>query len=667
MSSYGTSLPDSEQLIHARCSSHLALLPQLASFLSQLSQTQRDASQKLSAQVGQFRRALASSAPERTGGGGLEQTATLELALGRVFEQLDLQVREMEVVADRVGREVSMEADKVGARLDAVRKKHHTHYTKLLAVRDAAYHQRDKSRSAYYSACEALESARQKKQGAKEGRDAEKAQRGYDERYVEMEIAKDQYLLDLDTANTAKSALYDEHLPALSDAYQVLEASSVRQLTALLDRMVAVHRESGERVLASVAAAAEAVATVQVEQDQAAFVQRYEPTVLGAFEKPPDLVFEESPVWHDTNAFSTTPPCITYLQNVKMKSEARVGEMAPEIEAKRKEAASLENLRASYEAQPGLGDTVGVVENLFTTSHALSLLEITTSLHSAEVALIDSTLGDSASTGLRPHEFKEKSFVTPSTCAVCDGSVWGKGLQCKKCSMAVHAKCELKVPAGCGARPGAGIVRAKSKKTGAGGTTSPQAMSPTPSSAGSFSSLSTTSTSLPPPRRTVPPSSLAGDALPPMPSTSRPSPSGGGGGGTPAVLLYDYEAQSEGELSVSEGDPVLVLVPEDASGWVKVRRDADGREGLVPGSYLQISEEGGAAGAGGAGLGARGGGGRRVVALYDYAPQAADELALREGEEAELTATGMGAGDGWAEITKNGQTGIVPSSYIQLI
>jgi len=33
---------------------------------------------------------------------------------------------------------------------------------------------------------------------------------------------------------------------------------------------------------------------------------------------------------------------------------------------------------------------------------------------------------------------------------------------------------------------------------------------------------------------------------------------------------------------------VSVLEPEDSSGWTKVRTN-DGREGLVPGSYLQTS------------------------------------------------------------------------------
>lgn len=35
--------------------------------------------------------------------------------------------------------------------------------------------------------------------------------------------------------------------------------------------------------------------------------------------------------------------------------------------------------------------------------------------------------------------------MTPAVCVVCEGSIWGKGLSCKTCGIAAHAKCELKV------------------------------------------------------------------------------------------------------------------------------------------------------------------------------------------------------------------------------
>ncbi|GAA5997496.1 Bzz1p [Rhodotorula paludigena] len=665
MATYGEGLPDSIPLVSTRTSSQLALVPALSSFLAGLAHIHRKASTDASAHIGSFRLHIARSAAERGG-----EQASLERALAGVLEQCDLQVRETGVYADKLAREVAARMDEVGQRLDAVRKKHHSFYGKLMSQRDKAYEQRDRSRAAYFSACDALESARQRKAGAKEGRDSEKATRAYDAAHVDMLLAKDQYLLDVDAANEVKRRVYEVHLPAVHDEFQLLEASAVHQLEHLVERVLALQREAAERVLGCVAAAQEALSLVDIESDQQAFVDQHSRTLLAAYEHPPDLVFEESPVWHDTDEFDTSPPAMTYLQNVKGKALSRLGDISPAIDSKRREVSGLRNLRETYERETGLGDTVGVIENLFNVSHETTLLELQQSELKATVELIDATLGDDASTGLRPHEFKPSSFVTPSTCAVCESSVWGKGLKCEKCSMSVHTKCELKVPAGCAARPGAGVVRAKSKK--GGGVATPATGGSTTSLSRTMSTTSGTSSmsSGPPPRRAVgPPGSMpppsASPPVPPSSSSSSPVRT--------VTLLYPYTAATSFELTLPEGDvgSVLELLEdEDESGWIKVRVPTDGREGLVPGSYVQEGGAlpgGGSVGTGGKAASRGAGAAERVVALYDYAPQSGDELALREGEEVELTSTGFAAGEGWAEVSKDGRTGLVPASYIQTV
>ncbi|TNY20085.1 hypothetical protein DMC30DRAFT_270871 [Rhodotorula diobovata] len=164
--------------------------------------------------------------------------------------------------------------------------------------------------------------------------------------------------------------------------------------------------------------------------------------------------------------------------------------------------------------------------------------------------------------------------------------------------------------------------------------------------------LSGSSTSLPP-RRAVPPPG------------SNPSPPAT----QPATLLYAYTASSPYELTLDDsavGSTLEVVEPEDDNGWVKVRVPQDGRVGLVPASYVEIGGAGGGA-ASGRGVAAGGGGGAgTVVALYDYAPQTSDEVELQEGEQLSLTATGFDAAEGWAEVTKDGRTGLVPAAYVSL-
>lgn len=50
-------------------------------------------------------------------------------------------------------------------------------------------------------------------------------------------------------------------------------------------------------------------------------------------------------------------------------------------------------------------------------------------------------------------------------------------------------------------------------------------------------------------------------------------------------------------------------------------------------------------------------------ALYDYTAQSDAEFSMSEGEKFILIS--MGAGDGWADVEKNGETRSVPANYLQ--
>lgn len=151
------------------------------------------------------------------------------------------------------------------------------------------------------------------------------------------------------------------------------------------------------------------------------------------------------------------------------------------------------------------------------------------------------------------------------------------------------------VPAGCSARPGAGVVRGKSKRmstTGPPAASAPSganSLSRTASSLSGRSSLDSPGGSISgPPRRSVPPafgSKPSSIASPPPRAASPPSPAYSA---QTATLLYNFAASSEAELSVSAGEVVEVLAPEDEGGWIKARSPRDGSEGLVPASYVQM-------------------------------------------------------------------------------
>ncbi|GAA5995348.1 hypothetical protein JCM5350_003960 [Sporobolomyces pararoseus] len=674
---YGAALPDCEPLVHSRVSSYISLLPSFSQFLSQISTESISHSNKVSSLIGNYRKQTSSTSSERGGGDG--GGSTLEIGLARVLEEMDLGVREVGIRGEKELKLVSQVMGTTGNRLDQVRKKHHEHYKKLLSERDRLQDQREKSKSLYYSSCESVESARQKKASSKPGsKDLEKATKAYDHAVEEMGIAKNQYLLDIDLSNVAKEKLYNQHLPNLEDDYQALEHSTTLQFVQSLEKMIQIQLESLERIGQTVKNSLEELKKIEPEKDQDTFVNRYSGSKLAAWELPPDAVFEECSVWHDTDEFSTSPTSITYLQNVQLKASSRLKEVSPMFETKKRELTGLKNLRETYEQQPGLGgDTLGVIENLYSMTHDITLLELTQTEQTSLIELISATLGEEGGSEriTRGHDFKPSHFVTPSSCVVCQSSIWGKGLKCSGCSLVCHPKCELKVPVGCGKTSsvgvgggGAGVVRSHSKAGGSlkSGMSNLNLDRTNSSSAGSINSnyeTTSTSSSIPPPRRSVPPPLSTTTATSTASTTSKNLPL--------AQLMYDYQAATAFELTVSEGDQVEILEPQDSSGWTKIKTK-DGREGLVPGSYLQQLSSSPSATSSVPETGSSNSGGQQVVAIYSYTPTqgTTDELSIVEGQVLILVGKGMEYGDGWAEVEikdNSRERGLVPASYIQLI
>ena len=54
-------------------------------------------------------------------------------------------------------------------------------------------------------------------------------------------------------------------------------------------------------------------------------------------------------------------------------------------------------------------------------------------------------------------------------------------------------------------------------------------------------------------------------------------------------MLYDFMAQGDDEVTVADGDEVIVLDDAQSEEWWKVRRIKNGKEGVVPSSYVEVT------------------------------------------------------------------------------
>ncbi|OJJ88849.1 cytoskeletal protein-binding protein SLA1 [Aspergillus glaucus CBS 516.65] len=63
----------------------------------------------------------------------------------------------------------------------------------------------------------------------------------------------------------------------------------------------------------------------------------------------------------------------------------------------------------------------------------------------------------------------------------------------------------------------------------------------------------------------------------------------GGGGNKKGQIAYDFMAQGDDEVTVAVGDEVVILDDTKSEEWWMVRRIKNGKEGVVPSSYIEVT------------------------------------------------------------------------------
>ncbi|KAJ3303862.1 cytoskeletal protein binding protein [Kappamyces sp. JEL0829] len=116
-----------------------------------------------------------------------------------------------------------------------------------------------------------------------------------------------------------------------------------------------------------------------------------------------------------------------------------------------------------------------------------------------------------------------------------------------------------------------------------------------------------------------------------------------------ARALYDYDAQEEGELSIREGGILLITDDTDQDWWEAYQRPLEtfeeGKKGLVPLTYVEEATPV-----------------CIVTALYDYDPNAEEEIAIREGD---LIRIYEKVDSDWWFGKHDHDVGLIPATYVE--
>ncbi|RMZ70698.1 actin polymerization [Pyrenophora seminiperda CCB06] len=732
---FGAELKDGFKTVNAWVSGGISWLDDIQQFYRERSAIEKEYAAKLSALAKKYFEKKAKKQTSLSVGdtptvtpGSLESASLT--TWGVQLNTLESRAAEHDQFAGALITQLADPLKILGTRTEELRKLHGDYAAKLEKERDHQYSELRKQKGKYDSVCQEVESRRKKVDGAFDHGKG-KARNAFEQQQVEMRNVKNTYLISINVTNKQKEMYYHEYVPELLDSLQDLSETRVNKLNTIWSLAAEIETQTLMRSTDYLKHLTAEIPRNNPLLDSMMFVRHN----VGSWQEPGDFQFEPSPVWLDDNAIAVDESATVFLRNVLTKSKASLAEHRRELEKKRKEVEVAKTVRQNIREGKDKRDEVDIVRSTFAIQEQMHEVERQKVSAEVEVSTITSVVGD-VSIGARNHNFKSQTFKIPTNCDLCGDRIWGlsaKGFDCQDCGYTCHSKCEMKVPADC---PGeqSKVEKKKLKEerqkaahtvtaaaTPNGGSTALTADLPrlgrsdTVNSMNTLSSgysataqrsvaggMSPTAEETPPPVEKKAPAPAPGarknrivapppaqyikpddDVPPPAPKSNE----------VKGKMLYAYQENGEGEITVTDGMDVTIVEPDDGSGWTKVR--SGHKEGLVPAAYVEVTAATppttastfssnrpdstySASSASTTNFAAAVPGKKKgpavapkrgakklkyVEALYDYTAQSDVEHSMSEGDRFVLI--NMEAGDGWADVEKDGVVRSVPANYVQ--
>lgn len=476
----------------------------------------------------------------------------------------------------------------LASRFEELRKRHVEYAGKLENEKDASYSELKKVKGKYDSVCQEVESKRKKSESSF---DKAKAQSQYHQQLLEMNNMKNTYLIAINVSNKQKEKYYNEYVPELLDSLQDLSEFRTLRLNGLWSLASELEGAMLQQSLVHIDRQSQEITRNEPHLDSMMYIRHN----LGAFQEPPDRVFEPSPVWHDDGTMVVDEAAKIYLRNVLNKSKSQLGDLRREVDKKRREVESAQRVKQKVRDGIEKKDEVAVVGAIFALQDELHSLDRKKVTAEIETSTITAVVGD-VTLGAKNHNFKSQTFKIPTNCDLCGERIWGlsaKGFDCRDCGYTCHSKCEMKVPAEC---PGeqSKEERKKLKQQRQEAANTLLKPSSTQDNAAELPALSRSNTmnSLSSGYVASANRSIAGpaeDAPPDVPTSTRPvsgtirknrviapppaayiselpgdSPNGSGSSASEqkGKMLYSFEANGDGEITITEGRDITIIEPD---------------------------------------------------------------------------------------------------------
>ncbi len=332
----------------------------------------------------------------------------------------------------------------LGTRFEELRKRHSDYADKIEREKDTSYAELRKVKVKYDAVCQEVESRRKK---TETGFGQTKAQAAYQQQVLEMNNVKNTYLITINVTNKQKEKYYHEYVPELLDSLQDLVEFRTLRLNELWAAASKLESSMLEQSRVLVDRQTQEIARNLPHLDSMMYMRHN----VGSWQEPGDKVFEPSPVWHDDDSMVVDENAKIFLRNVLNKSKGQLGDLRREVDKKRREVETIQRQKQKIRDGTEKRDEVVVVSQMFSVQEELHQVERKRITAEVETSTITAAVGD-VTLGARNHNFKSQTFKIPTNCDLCGERIWGlsaKGFDCRDCGYTCHSKCEMKVPAEC--------------------------------------------------------------------------------------------------------------------------------------------------------------------------------------------------------------------------
>ncbi|KAG0671223.1 hypothetical protein C6P45_000987 [Maudiozyma exigua] len=633
--SIGNELKDSYKTTYGWVSANIKWLKEIEQFYIQRAKIEREYSEKLKTLTSEYLNKTSTSTVLLSVGETPSVTpGSVEIASvvtwNDILAQTESISKDHAKLSNDFEKNIAAHANGLFVKLDFTLTKINGFNNDLQEKKNGAKNDLDKAKKAYDDSCENVEVARNKLTKSNNDRNKRKLE----DRQLDMNIAKNNYLIKINQANRIKDKYYFQDVPEVVDLLQDLNESKILLLNDIWKAANDSELQFGEAIKGRLVKSNDVISHNKPSMSTAMFIKHN----LRSWKEPNDYQYVPSPIWHEDETF--TVPSENEVQDLRIKLKQAENDYNRLDDLTKSELSKLSGfnkikqaLKEDIEVNGNKSDNgQKFYENLKNYLSVISafVLHETTKLQ-AEV-----TVESIQNNVPEEYDLSTDNIDLSKSKRKSSGGLFSKfkGLNILS-----------EVNSG-GNNRGSGNGHSNGISL----------------FGGSHNKRASTQTAANNDRQDIE-STFSGETTHTQRKSAQSTSSAGHKGGNSNKVLFDYAEQDSDEISMSVGDEIELVEVDSGSGWTKIKNVTTGETGLVPTSYVHISADNRKSAAPPSVPPPRRAAvpTRTLTAVYAYEAQDSDEISLEAGDV--ITVIKGDDGSGWTYGEVNGEKGLVPTSY----